>query len=372
MNRLKKMPGSCLLVGLLFLLNACAPGAASTPAASPTATAMPAPATATPVARGKIAMGYYTGSAASLAAIKSFSGFINLVSADVYTVTAAGTISGRDDLGVAAADRALGIRTYACISNYNNSATVNDFDANLAQAAIVTYREQLIPALLKLAQDGQYDGINIDFEGISHGANPAADRAAFSAFIHELAEQLHGQGLKLIISVPAKSGDNAGDSWSYPFDLAALGQDADYLQVMTYDEHGPWSEAGPVSGADWAKSVIAYTASVVDPAKLLIGLPAYGYIWSSDGSAHDFSWTAVPALEAKPGVSLNWDEASQSPWASYSEKGVTYTAWYENAKSIQAKTKLVDEYGLGGVSVWALGKEDEGFWQAATAYQSGH
>jgi spore germination protein YaaH len=369
MTRLKKMLASCLLCGFILPLTACSQAAPTslTVTATPTAIQMAATATATatPAAQGKISMGYYTGSQASFAAVKSFSSYINLVSADVYAVTADGSISGHDDLGVAAYGRAHGLSTYACISNYNSSPLVNDFDAALAKAAIVTHKEQLIPALVKLAQDGNYDGINIDFEGISSGAEIETDRANFSVFIHELAGQLHGQGLKLIISVPAKTEDNTDDSWSYPFDLAALGQDADYLQVMTYDEHGPWSEAGPVSGAD-------YTASVVDPAKLLIGLPAYGYNWSEDGSARDFSWTAVPSLLAKPGVTTHWDETAQSPWASYSEGGQTHTAWYEDVKSIQAKTALVSQYQLGGISVWALGKEDENFWQAATAFQSGH
>jgi len=133
---------------------------------------------------------------------------------------------------------------------------------------------------------------------------------------------------------------------------------------MTYDAHGPWSDPGPVSGADWVEAVVVYSASLVDPAKLLIGLPAYGYDWRSDGSTTDVSWVDFPALLAKPGVETGVEFASLSPWLSYTEEGITHTVWYENPASLQAKAVLVEKYSLGGLSMWALGKEDATFWQA--------
>lgn len=102
----------------------------------------------------------------------------------------------------------------------------------------MTHRDTLIPALVTLADEGGYDGINIDFESIAYSDDLDSVRQQFTSFIHDLAAVLHDKGLKLIISVPAKTGEYADDDWSYPFDLAALGEDADYLQLMTYDEHG--------------------------------------------------------------------------------------------------------------------------------------
>jgi spore germination protein YaaH len=273
---------------------------------------------------------------------------------------------------VAAVDRGLGIQTYACINNWNNDPAVNDFDPALAEAAILTHKDAVIKQLVDLAQSGGFEGINIDFESIAYGEDIEAARAEFTAFINQLAAALHAEGKKLIISVPGKTADTIEDTWSYPFDLAALGQDADYLQLMTYDQHGPWGEPGPVSGADWVEEVVVYTSSIVDPSKLLIGLPAYGYDWdlsapNPDGesfAAGSFSWTDVPALLDKPGALAAWDAASQSPSVTYMEEGHKHVAWYEDEKSLQAKVALVERYGLAGMSVWSLGQEDEGFWQA--------
>lgn len=322
-----------------------------------------------------LVLGYYTGEQKSYDAVQAFSGYLSIVSADIYTVQLDGSIVGEDNLGVVAYDRSQGIQTYACVNNYNSDPAVNDFDPALAHAAIVTHKAAVISRLVTLAKNGNYDGVNIDFENLAYSPNIADDRAAFSLFIHDLAARLHANGLTLAISVPGKTTDSAGDTWSYPFDLAALGQDADYLQLMTYDQHGPWSEPGPVSAADWVENVLRYSVSQVNPSRLLIGLPAYGYDWdltASDPandvySATSFPWTDIPTLLAKPGAAAHWDAGAQSPSVTYTQAGHQHEAWYENAASLRAKTKLVTQYHLAGLSMWSLGQEDRSFWQAATA-----
>lgn len=324
--------------------------------------------TPTPPTAAKVSLGYYTGDDASYTALQLYAEYINAVSVDVYTVDVEGEITGSDPNDVVSFAGDHNIDAYACVSNYNDAEGVWGFDADLAEAALVTHRDTLIPALVALAADGGYDGVNIDFEGIAYSDDLDSVRAQFSSFIHDLAAALHAKDLKLIISVPAKTGEYPNDSWSYPFDLAALGVDADYLQLMTYDEHGPsWSDAGPISGADWVEQTVQYSVSQVDASRLLIGYPAYGYDWISDGSSRDFRWVEFPALLQKSGAESGWDEAAQSPWVMFTEDGLTHTVWYENDASIRAKAALVKQYALGGWSMWALGKEDQSFWEAAVS-----
>ncbi len=320
-------------------------------------------------------LGYYTGDERSFDAVQAFASYLTIVSADVYAVEFDGTIAGSDDFGVVAFCKARGIEVYACVSNFNDGPGVDDFDAGLARAAIVTHRAETIANLVTLAQTGGYDGVNVDFENLATSRDIVSVRAAFTSFIHELAGRLHAAGLALAISVPGKTEDSPLDDWAYPFDYAALAQDADLLQLMTYDEHGPWSEPGPVSGADWVEDCVAYAVSLVEPAKLLIGLPAYGYDWDlteSDPaswtySATGFSWRDVPALVENPDAVEGWDQASSSPFLTYTDRGHRHEAWYENADSLRAKAGLIERYGLAGLSMWSLGQEDAAFWEAVTA-----
>jgi spore germination protein YaaH len=353
----------CLLLASATILSACGSNLPSHVTESKTTVPTNVPSQTLPLkANGRQSLGYYTGSTDSWQSIQLFADQLTIVSADVYAIDADGKISGSDPYNVAAFDRDHGILTFACVSNYNSD--LGDFDPKLAEVGIVTYKEETITALVDLAASGGYDGVNIDFESIHYSEDIESDRAAFTGFIDDLAGQLHAKGLKLIISVPAKTSDNPADDWSYPFNLAALGQKADYLQVMTYDEHGPWSEPGAVSGADWVENVLIYSIAIVDPAKLLIGLPAYGYDWTSDGSNDSVTWKDAPALLSKMGAESHWDETTQSPWLTYTENDISHTLWYENGQSISAKARLVNKYNLGGWSVWALGYDNADFWKA--------
>lgn len=346
---------------LLFCISAAVFLTGSFPAAD---RPMRAPA-ATPTPQPEIVLAYYTGSPESFAALQEHAARINVLSSDVFAVEPDGGISGKDVRDAAGFAAAQGIQTYACVSNYNAHPAVDDFDPRLAQAAVVTHRQETLAALMELARDAQYAGINLDFENLAFSDDIRRDRRDFTAFVTELAQRLHAAGKRLIVSVPAKTEDSPEDEWSYPFDMAALGREADYLQLMTYDQHGPWSDAGPVAGADWVEACLRYAVSRVAARKLLIGLPAYGYDWNLDsGGAEYFGWKALNARLDLPGARVDRDEESGSPYVKYISAGQRHVAWYEDAQSLRLKTGMARNYALGGVSIWALGTEDAAFWRA--------
>ncbi|HEY2509725.1 MAG TPA: glycosyl hydrolase family 18 protein, partial [Polyangiaceae bacterium] len=320
----------------------------------------------------QVVLALYTGSQDSYDALASFHESLTAVGEELYTLQNDGTITGSDPLGARAAANADGLQALATVSNYNPS--IGDYDASLAHAAMVTYESAFVANALKLAQNGGFQGIDLDFEGVAYSKNVADDRAAYSSLAHDLATALHAAGLQLVLSVPRKTADNASDTWSYPYDFAGLAADADALLYMTYDENGPWDQPGPVAGADWVKSCLTYATSVVSPAKLLLGLPNYGYDW--DISASNFgaqkyvgtqvAWKDIPALLAKPGVTSVWDAPTSSPHFAYvATDGHAHEVWYENVQSIDAKVSLGASFGVGGIAVSALGNEDASFWQAA-------
>jgi spore germination protein YaaH len=215
--------------------------------------------------------------------------------------------------------------------------------------------------MLKVLAAGKFTGINIDFEAI-----PPEDRVAFTKFITNVTEQMHAAGCQVVVSAPAETKDDPKDSWSGAFDLKALGGIVDLLQLMTYDENGTWSTPGPVAGLDWVRSCVTYAASVAPPGKISMGIPAYGYDWDLTNPKKNatITWIAAAALLTKTGATSQWDAATASPWFSYTLNGHNHIVWYENARSIGQKVLLVGANGLNGVSIWALGMGDAGFWQA--------
>lgn len=316
-------------------------------------------------------LGYYTGTPTSYGAVTSFSAYLTMVSADLYQVQSDGSIAGSDDHDVAKYDSAHGIVTYAVLSNYSDS--VGDFDPALAHSAMVDHESTVIAGALKIAAG--YRGLNVDFESLAYSKNIADDRAAYSKFIADLGTALHAQGLELVISVPPKTNDDSGNTWAYPYDYAALAPHIDRMQIMTYDESGPgWSAPGPVSGLDWMGTCLAYAISLVPPSKILLGLPAYAADWDLTASTPSktvgtsVSWKDVPAILAGPSAVKHWDATSSTPYADYtSSDGHRHEVWFDDAASITPKAALAGKYGLGGVSMWALGQEDASFWQGVRA-----
>lgn len=310
--------------------------------------------------QSKMVLGYYTGESESTASVMSAGNPVNAVSMDQYDVDADGGLHGGLTQSVLDYDEQKGRDSYLCVSNFG----ATDFDPAIGHGALVTHRETTVANLVALVQAKHPTGINIDFEGIY-----PADRDAYTVFVIELSHALHTAGASLMLSVPAKASDDPGDDWSWPYNYQVIGQYADFIQVMTYDEHVPGQPPGPVAGSDWMKSTLTYAASQIDPGRILLGLPAYGYDWdTTDDSGMQVDFKGTTALLNMTGATAQYDDATQSAFFDYTAMdGHAHEVWYDTARSIQLKAAYAKSMGLGGVSMWALGFENGDFWHAVQA-----
>ena len=248
-----------------------------------------------------------------------------------------------------------GLVNYLCVNNYGP----NDFNAKRIHRVLNNgkYRNRLISQLMKKVTKQGFNGINIDFEAI-----PARDRSKFTLFIRTLSAKLHAKNLELVISVPAKTEDNPKDSWSGAFNYRALGEAADLIQIMTYDEHGPWSNPGPISSLPWVKSCINYAKTVIPLEKISMGVPAYAYGWNTKTKkGYEVGWNEISeTIGENP---IEWDEEASSPFAYFQKNGKKHVIWFENKQSLRLKMDFAKQAGIKGVSVWALYKDNAQFWE---------
>jgi spore germination protein YaaH len=265
---------------------------------------------------------------------------------------------------------------YPTVSDYNED--IGAFDPAISHSILNdrALSTGTIKQLVKLARDGGFAGINLDFEKVE-----PRNRAAFCAFVKTLGNALHAGNKKLIISIPPKLSDTEPE-YLQGYDYKALGAAVDYFQVMTYDQVGPgWSSGGfhdevwpgPESGLDWQQALLSYAVSRVPASKVLAGLPTYGQDYSIGNRVH---WSAYQEIIAEHRAAIHRDAASATPYATWGPvksfaDGVEWTPeraqpvlWYDDAASIKTKTALVTRLGLGGTSVWAMGYENAEFWAA--------
>jgi spore germination protein len=215
-----------------------------------------------------------------------------------------------------------------------------------------------ISSLVDLAVGRSYDGIDLDYENLT-----ARDRAPFTSFVTQLAAALHTRGKLLTLNVYAKTAEPG--TWDGPRaqDWWALGQIADQVRIMTYEYSWSTSAAGPISPINWETDVIAFARTMIPAAKIMEGVPFYGYDWVGTRGT-DLVWTDATALASRYSATINWDSASASPWFQYVVKSTRHTVWFENAASVTAKLAVTTAYDIGGVALWRLGGEDPGNWPA--------
>lgn len=312
---------------------------------------------------GPVVLGYYTDQ--SDASLERYHNRFNLLATDTLNTDAQGNLVGFiPEKALDAADR-YGIDAYALVSNYGE----NGWDGDIAHDVLhkPTAKIRLIRNMLDTVRDNDYVGINIDFEEVR-----PEDREALSRFVRDTAREMRKFGKKTMVSVPAKTEDDPENGWSGAFDYKAIGSHADLVQVMTYDEHGIWGEPGSAAGLSWIDASLKFAVTEVDPSKLLAGLPAYGNDWNlsdpTDQSGGMTAWTEVRTLIRELNKVGTRDAESKSMMLRYTaDDGDQHVLWYEDEYSIKLKARLVEKYGLAGISIYALGMEDQAYWAALRA-----
>ena len=116
------------------------------------------------------------------------------------------------------------------------------------------------------------------------------------------------------------------------------------------------------------RAVLDYAVTEIPPEKLLLGLPNYGYDWplpfvQGQTRARSLSSQEAIALAVRYGVAISYDETAQSPWFRYTDgEGVEHEVWFEDARSLEKKLLLIQEYGLLGTGIWNLMRPFSQLW----------
>lgn len=245
-----------------------------------------------------------------------------------------------------------------------------------------------------------FDGIDVDWE-YPHGD----DAANFVALLSDLRQAMNAvrPGLLLTIAAGPSPRMNGG------VDLAAVNGLVDQVGLMNYDYNGPWNPRtgflAPLytedgKGGSVERSVHDWEAAGIPAAKLLMGIPFYGYGWQQVARADNGFWQpghsirgdrpypffrdlmapqgalvrtspasapatpvavsqtgpASPASSAPattPPFILYRDPHSKAPWLF---DGSTFWT-YEDPTSARTKARFARDEHLGGIMAWELSED---------------
>jgi spore germination protein YaaH len=278
-------------------------------------------------------------------------------------------------------------------------ATVFDDTKRGEMAAILAdpaSRARHVDALVELVEAGGFDALELDYEGfafVDDRSTWATTRPAWIALLTDLVARLRPAGVSLMVAVPPQyDDDRTGASGYWVYDYAAMGQLVDRIRIMAYDYS--FSEPGPVAPIEWVERVVESAAQLVDPAKLDLGIPTYGYEWvtartgtcpaGDDRERRPISIARMGRELASRGLTPTWDDTTAEVTFEYSETltgddgngvavtcTVTRVVYAPDARSVHRRAMLAYRNDFHGVALWALGNDDDATWDALGAAQRG-
>jgi chitinase len=261
---------------------------------------------------------------------------------------------------------------------------------------------------------GLFDGIDVDWEfpGVGPHAR-AADRHNATLLLQEFRRQLDAVGAQLHKRYLLTAALPAGDLSSRPWELPPVAASLDWINVMSYDFHGPWDRrtnfnspfalsdkdptpAGQRLHASTTGTVSLYRSLGVPADKLVVGVPFYARQYvrvpaANDGLYQPFDNRALTAADAvdwrksvapsyhqlvdiagiagrgaRPGVrgfTSHWDPRAGEPWL-YARptrrpgpRGGVFIS-YDNPRSLAERVGLIRSLHLRGVMIWEIGQDD--------------
>lgn len=222
-------------------------------------------------------------------------------------------------------------------------------------------RQKLIENLVDACVKYKLDGINVDFENMKQ-----EDKDVYSRFIIELTPRLKEMGLVTSVDVTAPDG---GETWSMCFDRHVIGDVADYIVFMAYDEYGVSSpKAGTTAGYDWVKLSLNkfLQTEEIDSNKIILAVPFYTRVWTTSSNGKTTSKTVdMKNIDnvIPDGVERKWDDNLKQNYVEYTDKGNKKQIWIEDMESLKAKISLIKENNLAGIGSWQKGMEIEDTWK---------
>ncbi len=214
--------------------------------------------------------------------------------------------------------------------------------------------DTLIGNLLSTMYEKGYVGVDIDFEYIL-----AQDKEAFTEFVRIVAEAMRNNGFHTSIALaPKTSADQRGVLYEGK-DYRALGEIVDHALLMTYEWGYTYGPPLAVAPLNQVRRVVEYAVTEIEPAKLDLGIPNYGYDWPLPYERGVTAATPIGNVQAvqiaiAQGVDIQFDELAQSPFFTYEAEGIQHEVWFEDVRSIQQKFNLIKEFELGGCGYWQI------------------
>ncbi|MFR8104398.1 MAG: glycosyl hydrolase family 18 protein [Clostridia bacterium] len=288
---------------------------------------------------------------------------VNVVSPAFFSLIKDGDGSIRNNIGLQGEEyinwaKSKGYKVWAMVSNTEETGMMDTTSKIMNDYQL---RTKLINNIISNVVKYNLDGVNIDFENMKE-----EDKDMYSRFIIELEPRLKEIGKVLTVDVTAPDG---APTWSLCFDRNVIGDVADYIVFMAYDQYGSsTNKIGTTAGFNWVQTNLKkFTETEVIPSeKIILGVPLYTRLWKETQEGKITSTVVnMKDIDAKLGENIKnkvWKDELKQNYVEYTNGTDIYRMWIEDIDSLKAKLSLIKEKNLGGVASWSKDREPEEVW----------
>jgi len=223
-------------------------------------------------------------------------------------------------------------------------------DSSAAMFKSPDLRKKLITRVKNILETNDFQGINIDIESLPEGSNPH-----FLQFSKELSEALHAEGYLVTVDIDPE------DRVSTYKELA---QYYDFIFLMAYNEHNPYTEPGSISSLYFVEKAIDDAMKEVSSEKIVVGVAAYGFDWVKGSPATRLTYQGLisKANELNEPVVFNYSQSDLT--LKYNDdNGLLHEMHCNDAAGIFNTMRTAHDFNAAGVSLWFLGSEDDRIWK---------
>ncbi|KAF2850135.1 glycoside hydrolase family 18 protein [Plenodomus tracheiphilus IPT5] len=277
------------------------------------------------------------------------------------------------------------LRTWIAVGGWSFNDATNIPNTRTAFSDMVSTsanRKAFIASIGSFLRTYNFDGVDLDWEypaADDRGGNKA-DKVNFVTFLQEL-RSAFGTRYGISLTLPASFWYLQG------FDVKAIQQYVDWMNVMSYDIHGVWDSGNKHTGpyirphtnlTEIDEGLDLLWRAGVDSSKVVLGLGWYGRSFTlsspacnvpngectfAEGgkpgectaSAGTLTNAEINRIIAKGGVTKGYDRQAAVKWITWdSNQWVSY----DDGETTQLKINFANNRCLAGKMIWAVDQDD--------------
>ncbi|WMJ87159.1 LysM peptidoglycan-binding domain-containing protein [Anaerocolumna sp. MB42-C2] len=279
--------------------------------------------------------------------------FLTYLSVYSYRVSAEGEINDINDTEIIRVAKEYGVAPVMMLLALSKSVE-EEFNVIHSILSNQEIQERFFNNLLRILQTKGYIGVSIDTPYIL-----PMDRSLYEEFVITLADRISKEGFKVFNTISIRIFQLLTGTIFMGLDLSELSKAVDGITLISY-EFG-YSEGIPPGTAsmDTFRRFFEYSARVIPPEKINVGIPVIGYVWKypyipnvSQGMAISYDSAIKIAIENN--AEIQYDEITNAAYFQYISGNDEYIVRFWDARSIDNFLKLISEFGLNGISIWNI------------------